>query len=377
MLMNVFYKRLIVPVCVMLGLLACINSAQATAVKNLLDSEVVVPDQSARHRQQALQKAFSDVLVRYSGTVSVLRDPSIKAAIKTPSRYLNQYQYTTGVNARGDNEIILQADFQAKPLKALLNAKQLPIWSDSRPNIVAWIVVDDNTGRNIVSNNNNVAVAEIVMNEAKRRGLPLTLPTYDMTDLQAVDSSDVWALDVNKISVASLRYDADALLIGRVVALANGGWQSNWQLIDGNIEVPFSSEGKDLSTLLQPIIDSSAETLSTKYAVISGSGNVEMLQISVAQIDSFAKYTDALLYLRNLGAVKSVTPSKIDHGQVVFSLKINADTEKLWQAIALNNHLVQRAPPAPIHQVPADTSNSSLAPTLEPIRYFDWQGQKY
>ncbi|WP_245980697.1 DUF2066 domain-containing protein [Sinobacterium caligoides] len=364
------------------------TGATAAPVNGLLDASVVVADQSTENRQQALKKLLGDVLVRYSGSTKVLANGAVKAALLKPQHYLNQYQYKLVDDAEGATQTLLVADFQARPINDLLRREQLPVWSANRPSIVLWVVIDDDTGRKIVSDSNRPAFAAALKENAVRRGLPVSLPIYDMSDLMQVSSDDVWQVQQQEIAKASKRYDADALLVGRVIATAEGGWRSSWSLSSGELRTSFSSEGRDFSALLAPVIDQTAEQLSRQYAIVAGVDSGEQLQLSVSGLDSFADYSAAMLYLRSVAVVKSLTPILVHGDSAVFALKLSGSEEQLWQAIALSNQLQAVAaalqPPAqPKPQLApvASGADASLAvePTavqkrlIAPVRYLRWR----
>src|SRR5258706_5789879 len=76
------------------------------------------------------------------------------------------------------------------------------------------------------------AVRKELLAVADERGLPVTLPLLDVQDLRAVTFADVWGGFEDRVAAASVRYRADALLIGRVRPGLIGN-QIEWLLVVG------------------------------------------------------------------------------------------------------------------------------------------------
>lgn len=388
--------------------------AAAVVVDQLFSAETEVADQSNSSRQKAQKQALAEVLVRSSGRADIVRLAEIKAALARPDRFVNSYQYRTVAytdeeTGEPGRRLMLIVDFQPKKVNDLLRQSSLPIWSSNRAKITSWIVVDDNSGRQVISTTNRLPLSEALAGNAKRRGLPLNLPVYDMTDIMAVSTDDIWQMQQQTLFAASGRYQADAILIGRIVATGADQWRSSWTFSHAGEHVSFDSQGQDFNALLAPVIDTVAETLSRRYAVVVSDNRAEV-QLSIDKIDSFADYTAALLYLRGLEAVRGVGPIYIDGQQVVFALELDGTEEQVWQAISLNRRLQEttakpiQTPPvtAPLSPTPAPTDGpangtdsradegdvdsaevdgglaaEAAVPILDqpiaPLRYFQWQ----
>ena len=76
------------------GLLFLLPSlACAVPVENLYQAEVYVTSESDRALRQGAQAGFEQVLVRVSGETDVQASDLIRAALRSPADYYNQYSY--------------------------------------------------------------------------------------------------------------------------------------------------------------------------------------------------------------------------------------------------------------------------------------------
>ncbi|CAH0992059.1 hypothetical protein SIN8267_02174 [Sinobacterium norvegicum] len=351
-------------ICLLLAVALLSPPADAVVVDNLFRVETEVADQSNSARLEAQKLALAEVLVRSSGRGDITQQAEIKSVLARPDRLVNSYQYRTvsftdEETGEQGRRLMLIVDFQPKKITDILRQSSLPIWSSNRASITTWIAVDDSSGRQVVSATNRIPLAEALAANAKRRGLPMLLPVYDMTDIMAVSTDDVWQMQQQSLFAASERYQADAILVGRIVATGESQWRASWTFSHAGEHFSFDSQGQDFNAVLAPVIDNVAEALSRRYAVIVGENSAE-LQLSIDSIDSFADYTSALLYLRGLEAVRQVGPLYIEGEQVVFALELDGTEEQVWQAISLNRRLKEAT--AKLIQTPQAAQPPVLTP---------------
>ena len=91
--------KLLTPSLVFVLLLALAVSGRADVVEDLYWAEVAVADQSSKSLASASRDALSDVLVKASGSESVLRNPVVKEALGEARNQVLQYAYRRGEEA--------------------------------------------------------------------------------------------------------------------------------------------------------------------------------------------------------------------------------------------------------------------------------------
>ena len=89
-------------------------SVSAEEVEGLYDARQSVASQSQRDLLKATSEGLKTVLVRVSGHSSVLDNPGVKAAIRKPKPFLNQYSYERVQDPLSDQELIHQVLFKVQ-----------------------------------------------------------------------------------------------------------------------------------------------------------------------------------------------------------------------------------------------------------------------
>ncbi len=220
----------------------CGGAAQAARFQNLY-VVTVLPDAAAPDQRAVAEKAaFARLLVRVTGNRAAAADPLLAPLIEDARAYENSY----GVDRQGRPIV----GFNAARVEQALTALNLPVWGAERPLTLIWIAVDDGAGgRGMLAANElaadlppaTVELLTMVRTElaavADERGLPIALPLLDLEDLNAVTFTDVWGGFEDRIGLASARYRADAVLIGRVRPGVLG-YEFEWLLLKDAVRQP-------------------------------------------------------------------------------------------------------------------------------------------
>ena len=112
--------------------------------------------QSNEERARAAEVGLLELMTRLTGLVSIPRNPNVVAALEQPERYYNQYLFYSKRNDSGDaetkNDTYLRITYQSDAVLNLLKDAGLPVWGSSRPQVTAWIVVDNRMLCRLVQN---------------------------------------------------------------------------------------------------------------------------------------------------------------------------------------------------------------------------------
>jgi len=347
----------------------------AQVVKGLYEASVPVSSQSREERQQALQAALSEILVRVSGRQEVasgLPLPEIEAALMRPSRYTQQFRYrrvTTPAEVEGDEPHkgqVLWARFDQSAIDDLLRRSGLPVWGRTRPATLVWLAIDDRGQRFLVSNNDAHQAKELLMSKAQRRGIPLRLPLLDLTDRATVRISDVWGNFEENIMKASNRYQPEGILVGRVYQGFNGFWHARWTFHLQGRRYEWSKQGAVLAEVLDPGIDATADTLGQHFAQYNsqdGADNSAVL-VEVKDIRGLPDYNRVIGYLKSLSSVSDIEPSIVTSNQVLFRLKAQSGRLDVAQAIALGHVLVAEPKQLAANENENRSDNNATSPDL-------------
>lgn len=324
-------------------LLASAQAGAASGARNLYEVSVPVSDQGSDSRGPALRRAFETVLVRVTGQRAL---PAEAAALLPRAGDLVQgYGYEASVTG---NSLKLKAQFDARAVDAALRAQGLPVWGTTRPYHLAWIAVRDDTPPRSLMDAGN-AHAGAVTATAEGRGIPLNLPALDAAERQSVGYNRVWDGDFPAVRRASMRYAADALVIGRL-AHEGGSWVGHWTLLENSGPVEEWTESRDsLDAALVAGIDGLADREATRFAVQTS--RAQELRLAVSGVQSVKDYGRALNYLRSLGAVRAAQVESAQQDRLVFRLRVEGDPDGLARAIASGSTLrADTAAPAGVDQ---------------------------
>ena len=308
-------------------LLSVAVPALAVPVRGLYEASVAVRNQSAEAREPVLQQAFQTVLVRVTGTRALPQ--AALDLLPRASSFVQGYGYESAGTGR---ELRLRAQFDARAIESTLRAAGLPVWGVNRPSHVAWIALrDDGQARAVLDAAAADARAPAIQATAEARGLPLVFPTYDATDRQLVNFSELWNGQSAGAEGASRRYNATMILIGRV-GRESGQWIGRWTLLGGNgLSEEWVSMGATLDETLTAGINDLADRQARRYAVQTGSAREVLLQ--VFGVESLDDYGRALTYLRGLSAVRNAQVDAVEPGAMTLRLRVEGDPDSLTRAL--------------------------------------------
>lgn len=317
----------------------CTAAAYADVVDNLYIAEVPVENQDRDTRQTAIATGMRDVLLRVSGRSLVLTVTTVEAALLQPTRYVQRYRYFERKVA-GVQQKHLRVEFDKKAINKLLRDNRLPVWGRNRPSTLLWLVIDNRRSRTLLSNDREVEARQYIEAQAQRRGLPLRLPLYDLTDRSNLNISDVWGNFEDTIQRASERYHSEAVLVGRVYKTYSNSWSGRWTLYSEGRRLDWESEGETLDLALIPGVSSTADFLASRYVQNDNNNTNGQLLVKVTGLDSLQAYTRTVKYLDSLDVIRDVKPHVVEPDNVVFQLNSRGGRLAVSKAISLGHTLV-------------------------------------
>ena len=202
------------------------SPAFSVTVEGLYSAGVAVEDQSSAQMMKAKKVGLSQVLVKVTGQTKSLNNPRIRTALVEADDYLQRFSFTTQL-ADGKPQAVIELAFDALQVNRLIAESGLPIWGTDRAAILVWLVEDTQGTRQIVSDDSHPMVAQI-MQQAEQRGMPLLWPLLDLEDQVAINAGALWGLFRDTIKSASSRYQADAVLVGRMFQDSQNLWRVEW-----------------------------------------------------------------------------------------------------------------------------------------------------
>jgi hypothetical protein len=321
------------------------TTAYADKVPRLYEASIPVHTQSREERNDAIRTAFAEVLVRVSGRTDIVdadEFPGVATAIDTATRYAQQFRFYRANPAPTDPDkpkLVLWVRFDEKAISRLLRSNQLPVWGDTRPATLVWLVIDNRGQRTLIGNDTKDTSKTMIAEQAQLRGLPLRFPLLDLTDRQNLNVSDVWGNFESTILHASQRYKTEAVLVGRVYQGYSGSWTGRWSLYSDGRRQDWSLTETELAAVLMPGIDKTAESLAVRYAQVGQTEDNEVL-VLVKDIRGLPDYNRAVKYLQELSHVSKVNPFQIEQNSALFRVTAAGGRLTLARSVSLGDVLI-------------------------------------
>lgn len=330
-------------------LLLLIFFLPAMALADLYQAEVEVVDQAAQSRAEGMSRAMGQVLLKVSGSARVLEDAALQAALSSASRHVQRYQYRNEaippeqqrLDDRGElqtSRLLLEVRFESRAIDTLLRDQGYAIWGRVRPSTLVWMAVEDGGKRTLVGADDVGLVRQILARTAAERALPLVFPMLDLEDKALVQVADVWGNFHDAIVQASERYNAQAILIGRLYPLSASQWEVRWTLLQGADEERWQWRSDDIEALVAGGIGESAEWLASRYAKFAHDSE-GLLRLHVSGVDDLHAYRRVSKHLSEISGVRGLTLERLASDVLTLNLELEGGREALMRTIALGRVL--------------------------------------
>ena len=330
---------------------------QAAQLEGLYEAEAEVADQGRSARAEAMSKAMADVLLKVGGNAALLEEQVLKSAMADASRYVQQYRYRSEElppEERGEDAIeerlLLNVSFDSASIDSLLRRFGFSVWSAARPATLVWLAVEEGSRRVLVGANDQGLVREVLESEAQRRAIPLRLPLLDLTDQSKVRAVDVWGGFTDNIEAASVRYETQATLIGKLYSVGKS-WEARWTLLYQGDRHEWVYAASDVSRVIASGVGGSADYLSHYFASSTYLG-AEQLALNIDAVNGMAGFRRVNDYLSSLHGVTAVKLRRADATSASFLLEFEGGREAVLQAIHMGDLLVEVEAPIEVYVAP-------------------------
>jgi len=339
-------KRQALIISLLFPLLITSLGASAATVSKLYEAEAPVYGRDNTSKNDAMRQALIDVLVRVSGNQNVSLSPGMPEVLQNPARYVQQFRY-----GKPNSEFVqmmatrptqmLWVRFDSSAINQILQNNGMPIWGQSRPSLMVWLVVEDGGARRLVDAQYNGPGRAILEYAGVKRGIPMILPLMDIKDQVLVKVQDVWAGFLDEMIEASKRYNTEAILIGRVSAISGGGWQGRWTIVNGD-EPPtgWQNEAEQFNDVILGGVDGGSDLLARRYAQFVDETMQDAVLLQVSDLKSLEDYARVKKYLASLAPVSELLPMRVFNNKIIFRVRFRGSQSSLTRAIKLGNVLV-------------------------------------
>lgn len=227
-----------------------------------------------------------------------------------------------------------------------------PVYALENPLTLVWLVVEkDNKMQwlNMEQSGTELAMAQDMEKIFKEDNISIMYPLLDLTDTTQISEYTLQKETLEPLQENAKRYNADAVLIGRLTPSALG-WKGHWTFIKGGVKhtwditkpdsnLMFHEIANNLKSLVQPTNAVSTNT-NTKLPSEGVLSEKTQFFIMVSDITSSEDYEKALAYLQQLPNVAAVEISQIMSDKVIFSVESKVNAETIAKAISEGQTLV-------------------------------------
>ena len=337
-------------------------NVHAVNVSDLFRVSVAVDDQSEESRNLGIQWAFQQLLIKVSGYQDSLTNPTLIAASKNAERYIQGFSYQKD---SVDGQVYLQAWFSKALVVPLLKRAQASIWGKNRPLLLNWLAIEPATevipetgiifksdvnsadSHGVAGRGERLFISEQVPDWQTRfsrafseRGLPILWPMADLEDQTNLPLDQLWWLFPEAISQASLRYQVDAVLAGRLSQSVAGLWQYEGLLLQDEQSISILTEGASPLIALTLVATKVGRHFADQFAIksdpMNGRGGIRVL---VKKVNDFTDYSQVLAYFQSISGVRQVEVAQVDKDNLQLYLALEGDWSKVQRIIRLDNKL--------------------------------------
>lgn len=303
----------------------------AVEVTSLYTAQVPFDQEEDDPRARAYESALAYVLLRVAGSELSADKERVELLFPNPASYVVQFS----VGAQDT----LWVSFDGDAIEKTLRQAGQTVWGGDRPLTLVWLAVDWGRGeREIISADDsqrrrgearsidrNRLLRQRILDIAERRGLPIVFPLLDTTDLQKVSFSDLWGGFDDAVLEASRRYEANSILVGRIRPASSQ--RNRWSYYFGGAEYNWTGEPEYIVSLL-------GDLLASELA-ISGSAPLELIELTIAGLDSIDAYGAVQKILSELTVIENFSIAEVHGDQIRYRIEVHGGIDRLSRALRL------------------------------------------
>lgn len=311
-------------------------TAPAAEIEGLYRSETAVRSRDEAARAEDIRAALGRVLKRLVRPDD-LDSATVRGLLAKPQDYVREFDYTL----RGEGPLatpILRVDFDPARLDGELRRHGIPVWGAERPELLVWLAVRDKQGVWSSAAETLTGTDRLLGGFAAERGLPLSLPLWDLPDQQALSWTDIDTGNAERIRLAAQRYETDTILTGRLTPVAGTTWEAEWRLYSAS-HAPERWHGKTAE-----LADILAGGIETAYARLLTQGvprdtTPAGVELHITGLESLDDANQIAAYLEKLSPVNRLDWLSVGTGEAAFKLVVRGGRQVLRQTLNLSHRL--------------------------------------
>lgn len=315
-----------------------LSPARADTVPDLYTAQVTVSDRSAAALEEGAKEALSIVLVKISGSAQLLRSEEVVAALARARSRVQKYAYLSGAVEEDGHAV--RFEFGANYVTDLVRQSGAPLWTANRPPVLAWVVIEDATGRHLFRRDRYPELAQQLSGAFAGRGVVLQLPLFDLQDATAVRADDLWNRKKPVLLAASERYGVSDVAVARIRISDAGEVSGDWVYYFADEKRLTSSIAETLPLFWRRGADLVADNMAARYAVVPTTTEVVALYMTISGVYEYADYAGIVSWLDSLEPIAYANLERVQGDTLTLRLGSRAQAQSLSAIIELNEQFV-------------------------------------
>ena len=317
----------------LMGFLALSPAGTASTGEQYYSVTLEVSDRSERARSRAISRALAIVLRRFTGQVDLPEDEVIAEALARADSYALRFGY----ERLGEGGSALTVQFDPRSVRQLIEEAGLRVWSLERPLVMAWVLIEDSEGEQVLDAASLGEIPEAMRRSASEHGLPLALPLMDMDERLSVHPMHLRGLFLDELREASRRYKSRFILVGRVRASNKDHWTATWTLAQPGAplsELEVEGRGGEVARAGMGFV---LAELSSRFALDT---DIETrVRLSVEGVHELVDYAELFEYLRQLDGVQRAQLLEVTSGLLTLDVWLATSWEGFLDLLSQQRRL--------------------------------------
>ncbi len=293
---------------------------------------VLEPIDSVSQIEKSINNSFNTMIYRLSGSDSPSNIWKIINAGNTRKNFIKSYSIKNI-----DYKSYLEVSFDKDLLIKVFNELTIPVLSSSRPVILFLIEIDPGTGKPYYLTNTqyNSELDNILKNylkdESISRGIFLELPELDLIDVNQLSNYERL---IDFEDIINEKYIFDELIKINISKTGIDQWS-----IGGDINMTVN-DIDFISSIIEQFKKYTNNRINKMLEEnIINTSRKGIINISVANINSFQDYKKSRKVIENLVGLRDIDISKFEIDTIFYKLDIYGDFDSIVKEISESNFL--------------------------------------
>lgn len=290
---------------------------------------------------QLKESALKQVLVKVSGNKGITQNNETKQLLKKTQQMISQYGYQ-----KIEGNDYFSAVFDRKKINQALKEMQQPVWGDTRPTTLIWLINNNKlVSDNDIKAQNDASITNAIKKAELNRGIRVQFPLMDLEDNLALSISDVKGRFYEQVGTASARYGRNHFIAAELQNMGNERWKLNLQLLQKEAgsrptSTLLNEEFVDnKSKVITKMINALADYYAEQYAVLDNNGEKFEQLLHINGVNSLTQLSQLNDLLNSLLVISSYNIVGADKQQLSVEVKINGSVNSFKNTLIAQSHL--------------------------------------